>query len=127
MFGHKKLGGVGDLLAAKLRDLSPEFNNGKMINCVNQRLGYLIRCGNPDALDSIVPMAYGNLALDLIIKGRYGRLVSIRRGQYDDVPLNIVVAYKKKVDTFKYYNTERYRPLYKSFEAKPLLIMTSDV
>ncbi len=127
MFGHKKLGGIGDLLAAKLQELSPKYNNNKVINCVNQRLGYLIRCGNPDALDSIVPMAFGNLALDLILKGRSGRLVSVRRGQYDDVPLDIVVAYKKTVDMFKYYNKDRYRPFYKSFEAKPLLIMTSDL
>src|SRR5271157_5439551 len=29
----------------------------------HQKLGCLVRCGDPDAIDSIVPMAYGNLAL----------------------------------------------------------------
>ena len=43
------------------------FNRGRRINVVNQRLGYLVRCGDPDALDSIVPMAFGNLALDLVL------------------------------------------------------------
>ena len=33
----------------------------------NQKLGYLVRGGDPDAIDSVVPMAYGNLALDLIL------------------------------------------------------------
>ena len=66
-FGHKKLGGIGDLVSAKLKDLSPKYNNGKPVNVINQKLGYLVRCGDPDAIDSIVPMAYGNLALDLLL------------------------------------------------------------
>ncbi|MBN1550025.1 ATP-dependent 6-phosphofructokinase [bacterium] len=126
-YGHKKLGGIGDTVSAGLKALSPKYNDNRLINTVSQRLGYLVRCGDPDALDSIVPMAYGNLALDLILKGRYGRLVGLRKGMYDDVPLDIVTSYKKAVDVGKYYNTERLRPSYKSFESKPLLIMTSDV
>ena len=47
--------------------------SGKCINVVNQRLGYLVRCGEPDAIDSVVPMAFGNLALDLILEGNHGR------------------------------------------------------
>jgi hypothetical protein len=38
-----------------------------VIDVINQKLGYLVRCGDPDAIDSIVPMAYGNLALDLLL------------------------------------------------------------
>ncbi len=64
MFGHKKLGGIGDRVARALRELSPKYNNGHRINVVNQRLGYLVRSGDPDALDSVVPMAFGNLAMD---------------------------------------------------------------
>jgi ATP-dependent phosphofructokinase / diphosphate-dependent phosphofructokinase len=72
MFGHKKLGGIGDRVARALKELSPKFNNGRRINVINQRLGYLVRCGDPDALDSIVPMAFGNLAMDLILEGSSG-------------------------------------------------------
>ena len=61
-FGHKKLGGIGDLVSEKLKELSPKYNNARRV--INQKLGYLVRCGDPDAIDSIVPMAYGNLALD---------------------------------------------------------------
>ncbi|MFQ5846191.1 MAG: 6-phosphofructokinase, partial [Candidatus Methylomirabilales bacterium] len=57
-YGHRKLGGIGDKVAAHLKELSPKFNHGRQINIVNQRLGYLVRCGDPDALDSIVPMAF---------------------------------------------------------------------
>ncbi|MEZ4483926.1 MAG: 6-phosphofructokinase [Syntrophotaleaceae bacterium] len=57
-YGHRKLGGIGDRVAAQLKELTPRFNRGQRINVVNRRLGYLVRCGDPDAIDSIVPMAF---------------------------------------------------------------------
>jgi 6-phosphofructokinase 1 len=125
MFGHRKLGGIGDKVAAALKEYSPKYNNGRRIDVVNQRLGYLVRSGDPYALDSIVPMAFGNLALDLILRKEYGRLVSIHRGFYDSVPITSVTSEKKVVDVPKYYNTERLRPIY-DFDGAPLFIMTSD-
>jgi 6-phosphofructokinase 1 len=126
-YGHRKLGGVGDRVAAQLKDLSPAHNKGRRINIVNQRLGYLVRCGDPDALDSIVPMAFGNLALDLILSNTSGRLVSVRNGVYDSVPIDVVTGRKKVVDLHKYYNVERLRPIYKTLIRQPLFVMTSDV
>jgi len=125
MFGHRKLGGIGDRIGAELKERSAKYNNGRRIDVVNQRLGYLVRSGDPDALDSIVPMAFGNLALDLVVKKQYGRLVSIHRGFYDSVPLASVTSEKKVVDVSKYYNTGRLRPIYE-FDGAPLFIMTSD-
>ena len=125
-FGHKKLGGIGDKLSARLKELSPRYNEGRPINVVNQRLGYLVRSGDPDALDSIVPMAYGNQALDLILKGTTGRLVNVHKGVYDSTSLDVVVERKKAVDVERYYNTDRLRPTY-TFDKKPLFIMTSEV
>src|SRR5260370_5835384 len=86
-FGHKKLGGIGDIVAEKVRDLSAKFNNGKKIDVINQKLGYLVRCGDPDAIDSIAPMAYGNLALDLLLKNISGRLVVLKHSRYHNIPL----------------------------------------
>lgn len=125
-YGHRKLGGIGDKVAAQLKELSPKFNRGQRINVVNQRLGYLVRCGDPDALDSIVPMAYGNLALDLVLSNTSGRLVSLRNGCYDSVPFDLIAGDKKLVDLSKYYNPERLRPKYETFAGQPLFIMTSD-
>ncbi|MGZ8155546.1 MAG: 6-phosphofructokinase [Burkholderiales bacterium] len=125
MFGHRKLGGIGDKVAAALKEYSPRYNNGRRVDVVTQRLGYLVRSGDPDALDSIVPMAFGNLALQLILKKKYGRLVSVHRGAYDSVPIQTVTADKKVVDVQKYYNTQRLRPIY-DFDGAPLFIMTSD-
>ena len=125
-YGHKKLGGIGDLVSEQMRNISAKYNNGRKIDVINQRLGYMVRSGAPDALDSIVPMAFGNLALDLILKGTFGRLVSLRNGRYDNVPIEVVTSYKKKVDIEKFYDKERYRPRYENFNDKPQLIMTSD-
>jgi 6-phosphofructokinase 1 len=125
-FGHKKLGGIGELVSQKIKQLSPKFNNGKTIDTIEQKLGYLVRCGDPDAIDSIVPMAYGNLALDLLLKNIYGRLVVLKNGRYDNIPIEAVTATKKVVNVKEHYSVERLRPFYKSFEMKPLFIMTSD-
>ena len=126
-YGHRKLGGVGDQVAARLKELSPKFNRGRQINVVDQRLGYMVRCGDPDALDSIVPMAFGNLALDLVLSGTSGRLVSLRNGCYDNVAIDVVTGRKKAVDVHKFYNIERLRPRYETLFGQSLFIMTSDV
>lgn len=125
-YGHKKLGGIGDLISEELKKRSPEHNKGKTINVINQKLGYLVRGGDPDAIDSIVPMAYGNLALDLILDNMHGRLVVLKNGRYDNVPVDIVTSTKKLVNVNRHYNTERLRPYYNSFEMQPLFIMTSE-
>jgi 6-phosphofructokinase 1 len=126
MFGHAKLGGIGDMVSAKLKELSPKYNRGKRIDVINQRLGYLVRGGDPDAIDSVVPMAYGNLALDLISQGIHGRLVALKNGRYDNMPIEVVTSVKKLVNVAKDYNTDRLRPQYRSFEMRPLFIMTSE-
>lgn len=126
-YGHKKLGGIGDLVSDKVKELSAKFNNGKTIDVVNQKLGYLVRCGDPDAIDSIAPMAYGNIALDLLLKNVHGRLVVLKNGRYSDIPIETVTSTKKVVNIKEHYNTERLRPQFSSFENKPLFIMTSDL
>lgn len=122
-YGHAKLGGIGDAVSAKIKEFSPQFNNGRRVETINQHLGYLVRSGDPDAIDSIVPMAYGNLALDLVLKGIHGRLVILKNGRYDNIPVDIVTSTKKLVDVNKHYNTDRLRPVYESFIDKPLFLI----
>ncbi len=124
VYGHSLHGGIGELVSDKIVELSPKYNSGKKINTIYQQLGYLVRGGDPDAIDSIVPMAYGNLALDLILKGIHGRLVVLRNGRYDNAPIDVVTSMNKVIDIKRYYNVERYRPHYKSFEFQPLFIMS---
>lgn len=125
-YGHAKLGGIGDLVSSRIKEISPKYNNGKAVNVIDQKIGYMVRGGDPDAIDSIVPMAFGNLALDMLLKGLHGRLVVLKNGRYDNVPLEVITGTKKVVNVNQFYNTERYRPKYESFEMKPLFIMTSE-
>jgi 6-phosphofructokinase 1 len=125
-FGHKKLGGIGDIISEKVKELSKKYNNGKTIDVVNQKLGYLVRCGDPDAIDSIAPMAYGNIALDLLLKNVHGRLVVLQKGRYGDIPIETVTSTKKVVNIKEHYNTDRLRPQFSSFENKPLFLMTGE-
>jgi 6-phosphofructokinase 1 len=55
----------------------------------------------------------------------HGRLV-LKNGRYDNVPIDVVTSTKKKVKVERWYNTERLRPNFESFEMTPLFIMTSD-
>ncbi len=126
MFGHRKLGGIGDRVANALKELSPKYNKGRKVNVVSQRLGYLVRSGNPDAIDSIAPMAFGNLALDLVTAGTSGRLISVHNGRYGSVPMEKIIGTKKVVDVEKYYDIGRMRPTYTAFNGLPLFIMASD-
>jgi len=127
MYGHAKLGGIGDMVSEKIKELSTKHTKGQRVGTINQKLGYLVRGGDPDSIDSIVPMAFGNLALDLILNGVHGRLVVFRQGHYDNVPIEVVTSKSKMVNIYAHYNTERLRPQYKSFAMRPLFIMTSEV
>lgn len=123
MFGHAKLGGVGKEVSAMIKELSPKYNGGSKVDMIAMNLGYLVRSGDPDSLDSIVPLVYGNLAIDHILRGDTGRMVALRNGRYDTVPIDTVVAYKKVVDVEKFYDVERYRPTYDAFELQPIFVV----
>jgi 6-phosphofructokinase len=125
-YGHKKLGGIGDMVSAEIVARAPKYNKGETIHTINQRMSYMTRSGQPDAIDSIVPMAYGNLAMDLIMEGKSGRMVCLKNGRYDHVPFEVVTEYEKKIDVKRFYDTERYRPHYHNCMGMPQFIMTSD-
>ena len=125
-YGHKKLGGIGDMVCAELMARAPKYNKGETIHTINQRMSYMTRSGHPDAIDSIVPMAYGNLAMDLIMEGKSGRMVCLKNGRYDHVPFEVVTEYEKKIDVERFYDTERYRPFYHNCMGMSQFIMTSD-
>ncbi len=125
-YGHPKLGGIGDAVSDALKAASPKYNNGKTVEIINQKLGYMVRAGDPDAIDSIVPMAYGNLAMDTVLKGEFGKMVVLKNGRYDYAPMDVITASKKVVDVEQFYDPERYRPKYSNFYLKPEFIMTSE-
>jgi len=125
-FGHKRLGGIGEVVASQLKKFAPKFNGGKQVHVMYQRLGYLARSGEPDATDSIVPMVYGNLAFDLVLNNDSGKLVNLRNGKYGNIEIDVVISKKKVVNVDKYYNTERLRPKYEDLFGNSTYIITCD-
>ena len=61
-------------------------------------------------------MAYGNLALDLLLSKIHRRLVVLRNGRYDNMTIDTFTATKNVVDVKAQYNSDRLRPHYKSSE-----------
>jgi 6-phosphofructokinase len=114
-YGHKKLGGIGQLTGERLKELTGE-------NVAYQQLSYLMRSGTPDSLDRMVAVSYGLLAMDLVDQGRSGRMVALRDGVYTHVPLNRVISGVKRVDVDEMYDVAQYRPKIANMMGKPMFL-----
>jgi 6-phosphofructokinase len=115
MFGHRKLGGIGLILAEAIKRLTGE-------DVLYQQLAYLMRSGAPDSLDRMVATCYGHLAVQLIKHGQTGRMVALNEGRYTSVPVDTVVSGKKRVDVDKFYDVENYRPKIKEYIGMPMFL-----
>jgi ATP-dependent phosphofructokinase / diphosphate-dependent phosphofructokinase len=114
-YGHKKLGGVGNVVAQEIKDRTG-------VNVIYQQLAYIMRSGAPDSLDRMVAVSYGNLALDQIAMGHTGRMVALQQGIYTTVPLDLVAAAKKQVDVTALYDLEEYKPKVRDTLGKPMFL-----
>jgi ATP-dependent phosphofructokinase / diphosphate-dependent phosphofructokinase len=114
-YGHKKLGGIGSLTGEALQKLTGT-------HIIYQQVAYLMRSGEPDALDRMVAISYANLATDLILSGKYGTMVALREGKYTVIPLETTSAGKKVVDVKELYDSENYRPKVSNMLNKPMFL-----
>jgi len=114
-YGHRKLGGVGELLAEEIKRLTGH-------DIMYQQLAYLMRSGAPDSLDRMVAMSYGHLAIQLIRRNEYGKMVALHGGKYTTVPVEMIMAGKKRVDVPSYYDIENYRPKIRDFMGVPMFL-----
>lgn len=114
-YGHKKLGGIGAITGEALQKLT-----GTRI--IYQQVAYLMRSGEPDALDRMVAISYANLATDLIINGKYGTMVALREGKYTVIPLETTSEGKKLVDVKELYDADNYRPKVSNMLHKPMFL-----
>ncbi len=114
-YGHRKLGGVGLWAADRLKDLTGH-------GVTYQQLGYMMRCGPPDALDRMVAMNFGNLAMDLLLEGRTGLMTALRDGRYAAVDLSAIVSGVKRVDVARFYDPQEYRPVIRGVENLPMFL-----
>ena len=114
-YGHKKLGGIGAITSEALQKLT-----GMQI--IYQQLAYLMRSGEPDALDRMVATSYANLATDLIIKHEFGKMVALHEGKYTTVPIDTLSKGVKRVDVEGLYDAEQYRPKVGHIFGKPMFL-----
>jgi len=114
-YGHRKLGGVGEQTAALVKQITGQ-------DIMYQQLGYLMRSGAPDSLDRMVAMSFGNLAVQLIKRNETGKLVALHGGKYTTVPINMVLAGKKRVDVPSFYDIDQYIPKIRDFMGIPMFL-----
>lgn len=114
-YGHRKLGGIGDITGEALKKLTGE-------NIISQKIAYLMRSGAPDALDLMVGTNYAHLAVDLIVGGSSGRMVALRDGAYTHVAMSVVTSGLKRVDVDELYDAQNYRPKVRHVLGKPMFL-----
>ncbi|MGK2284761.1 6-phosphofructokinase [Pedomonas sp. V897] len=107
--------GVGQRLARQIEEKSG-------VGTVVQELAYLMRAGAPDALDRMVGFAFGTLAVQLIERGETGRLVALRDGNYEHVPIGTVLEQVKKLDVSRLYDPQTHRAKIASVEGMPMFL-----
>lgn len=114
-YGHKKLGGIGDLISEEIKRITGQ-------NTMYQKLGYLMRSGPPDSLDRMVAMSFGTLAYQLVKNNDIGKMTALQDGKYTTFPLDQVTSGKKVVDVDMFYDVENYRPHVKNVLGLPMFL-----
>jgi ATP-dependent phosphofructokinase / diphosphate-dependent phosphofructokinase len=114
-YGHRKLGGIGAATEQALKKLTGTHT-------VYQQVAYLMRSGEPDALDRMVAISYANLATDLALTKDFGKMVALREGKYTTVPIETLTQGLKRVDVAELYDAEHYRPKVAHLLGKPMFL-----
>jgi 6-phosphofructokinase 1 len=96
----------------------------KRLGCgtVVQELAYLMRAGEPDALDRMVGLAFGGLAVQLLSQKRDGLMVAIKDGNYSHVPIGTLEEGNKSVDITGLYDRSTYRAKLMRVEGMPMFL-----
>ncbi|HYG31077.1 MAG TPA: ATP-dependent 6-phosphofructokinase [Allosphingosinicella sp.] len=89
---------------------------------VNQELAYLMRAGEPDAMDRMVGFAFGGLAVQLLARGEKARMVALTSGNYDHVSADTLLRGTKSVDVEALYDAEGYRARLMRVEGMPMFL-----
>lgn len=82
--GEIRLGGIGERVALRIQEAT-----GKDTRACT--LGHLQRGGSPTALDRILGMRFGVMAVRLAVDGNFGRMVSYQAYHVDSVPIEEAV------------------------------------
>jgi 6-phosphofructokinase len=115
-YGHKRLGGIGSLLADKLERIT---NN----RTAYYQMSYMMRAGEPDVVDIMAAKNFAHAAVQLFLQGKYGRMISIQNGCYTHVPLTEVEKSPRRVDVEGMYDPIEYVPKIRETLDLPFFLM----
>lgn len=114
-YGHRKKASVAERLADEIRRRTGE-------ETITSDLTYDLRSGDPDFIDKLVALTFGNMAYDAILEGKTGVMSALVDGRYELVPIPDPELGPRRVDVVTMYNTERYRPIYANKRGLPIFL-----
>jgi ATP-dependent phosphofructokinase / diphosphate-dependent phosphofructokinase len=114
-YGHRKKASVAESLADEIMKRVGE-------ETIVSDLTYDLRSGDPDFMDKLVALTFGNMAYDAMLEGKTGLMSALVDGRYDMVPIPDAKLGPRKLDIATTYNTERYRPLYANKRGLPIFL-----
>src|SRR5579859_2014674 len=98
-FGHIRLGGVGQMLAAEI-----EKRTGKEARCTV--LGHIQRGGTPSAFDRVLATRFGVHAVGAVRDGAFGTMMALRGTDIVRIPLAEATREVKRVPPERYAEAE---------------------
>jgi len=114
-YGHRKKASVADSLADEIKRRTGE-------ETMTSDLTYDLRSGDPDFVDKLVGLTFGNMAYDAMLDGKTGLMSALVKGCYELVPIPDPKLGPRKLDVATMYNAERYRPMYANKRGLPVFL-----
>jgi len=114
-YGHRKKASVAESLADEIKRRTGE-------ETMTSDLTYDLRSGDPDFVDKLVGLTFGNMAYDAMLEGQTGVMSALVKGCYELVAIPDPKLGPRKLDVATMYNTERYRPMYANKRGLPVFL-----
>ncbi len=94
-FGHVRLGGVGEVLARKIEEMT-NFETRVTV------LGHIQRGGSATAFDRVLGTRFGEKAVQLVKQKKFGQMVALKANEIISIPIEVAVGKLKTVDAAFY-------------------------
>src|SRR5947209_6512755 len=114
-YGHRKKASVAEAVGDEIK-----WRTGE--ETMASDLTYDLRSGDPDFVDKLVGLTFGNMAYDAMLEGQTGVMSALVKGCYELVPIPDPKLGPRKLDVATMYNTERYRPMYANKRGLPVFL-----
>ncbi len=94
-FGHPRLGGIGAYVAAEIEQRTGYESRVTV-------LGHIQRGGTPSAFDRVLATRFGAEALAAVHDGDFGKMVALRSGRIERIPISEATGTPRTVDLHLY-------------------------